>query len=83
MNNNLITRKGLICCEINTCHELLGTEIIFSSLLDPLGPIEAVAFLSALIFQEKVDPSLMEGIVDELTPNMKLPKVRLLLFCIV
>jgi superfamily II RNA helicase/uncharacterized membrane protein YgcG len=74
MNNYRITRKGLICCEINTCHELLGTEIIFSSLLDPLDPIEAVAILSALIFQEKVDPSSMEGIVDELTPNMEIAK---------
>jgi antiviral helicase SKI2 len=71
-------RKGLICCEINTCHELLGTEIILSSLLHPLDPIEAVAILSALIFQEKVEPSSMEGIVDELTPNMEIAKVEII-----
>jgi antiviral helicase SKI2 len=74
MNNYLITSKGLICCEINTCHELLGTEIISSSFLDPLDRLEAVTILSALIFQEKVDSSSMEGIVDELAPNMEIVK---------
>jgi superfamily II RNA helicase len=83
MDNYLITRKGLICCEIDTCHELLGTEIIVSSLPDPLDPIETIAILSTLTSQDKVGPSSMEGIVDELTATMELPKVRLFLFCIV
>jgi superfamily II RNA helicase len=73
MNNYLISRKGLICYQISTCHEVLGTEIIFSSFLDPLDPAEAVAILSSLIFQEKVDPS-MEGQVEEFTPNMEIAK---------
>jgi hypothetical protein len=52
---NVITKKGRVCCELNTCDELLGTEMLFHNILEPLNPPEAVAILSALIFQEKND----------------------------
>ena len=40
--------------------ELVATEMVFSGLLTELGPAEAVALLSALVFQEKsdVEPTL-------------------------
>ena len=54
-DSNVITKKGRVCCELNTCDELLGTELLFHNVLEPLNPPEAAAILSALIFQEKND----------------------------
>ncbi|KAI9916455.1 hypothetical protein PsorP6_016825 [Peronosclerospora sorghi] len=45
--------KGRVACEINTCDELVLTELIFENVLARLEPEEIVAVLSALIFQEK------------------------------
>jgi superfamily II RNA helicase len=43
--------QGRVACEVNTGDELLCTEIIFSGILADLSPAEAVALLSALVFQ--------------------------------
>ncbi|EFJ42164.1 hypothetical protein VOLCADRAFT_107417 [Volvox carteri f. nagariensis] len=56
-----VTLKGRVCCEIqSTQDELVATEAVFSGLLGELSPEEAVALLSALVFQEKseVEPRL-------------------------
>ena len=45
--------KGRVACEINTCDELILTELIFENVLSPLEPEEIVALLSAFIFQER------------------------------
>jgi antiviral helicase SKI2 len=47
--------KGRVMCELNSCDELLGAEMIFAGILTDLAPEEAVALLSTLIFQEKTD----------------------------
>jgi antiviral helicase SKI2 len=60
----VITQKGRVACELNSCDELLGCEILFHNILDPLTPEEAVAMLSALVFQEKND------VKEELTTAM-------------
>jgi superfamily II RNA helicase len=36
---------------MNTCDELIATEMIFNNILEPLNPPEAAALLSALVFQ--------------------------------
>ncbi|KAG2427509.1 hypothetical protein HYH02_014555, partial [Chlamydomonas schloesseri] len=56
-----VTLKGRVCCEIqSTQDELVAAEAVFSGLLGELSPEEAVALLSALVFQEKseVEPVL-------------------------
>jgi antiviral helicase SKI2 len=53
--SDTVLLKGRVACEINTCHELLVTEMIFNNILEPLTPPEAAALLSALVFQEKND----------------------------
>lgn len=55
-----VTMKGRVACEINSGDELVATELIFGGLLADLTPEEAVALLSALVFQDKseVEPSL-------------------------
>ena len=64
---------------MNTCDELLASEILYQNILEPLNPPEAAAVLSALVFQEKVDdaPALttrmevakteIEGLLQQLT----------------
>ncbi len=43
--------QGRVACEINTADELLATELIFAGVLSELEPEEAIALLSALVFQ--------------------------------
>jgi antiviral helicase SKI2 len=52
-HDKTVTLKGRVACEIATGDELVGTEIIFSGVLTDLSPEQAVAVLSALVFQEK------------------------------
>ena len=40
-----------MACEINSGDELVATEVIFAGVLAELEPEEAVALLSALVFQ--------------------------------
>lgn len=46
-----IALKGRVAAEINTTEELVLTELLFEGVLGPLTPAEAVAVLSALVFQ--------------------------------
>ncbi|KAF4143254.1 DSHCT domain-containing protein [Phytophthora infestans] len=52
-DDGVVQVKGRVACEINTCEELVLTEMIFENVLATLEPEEIVAVLSALIFQEK------------------------------
>lgn len=51
--DGVVQVKGRVACEINTCEEIVLTEMIFENVLASLEPEEIVAVLSALIFQEK------------------------------
>ncbi|XP_058099554.1 DExH-box ATP-dependent RNA helicase DExH11 isoform X2 [Magnolia sinica] len=63
--------KGRVACEMNSGEELICTECLFENQLDDLEPAEAVALMSALVFQQKntSEPSL--------TPKLALAKQRL------
>lgn len=70
--SDAVLLKGRVACEMNTCDELLATEMIFLNVLEPLNPPEAAAILSALVFQEKTDDSpvltsRMEAAKDQMT----------------
>lgn len=43
--------QGRVACEVNAGNELVTTETIFAGVLSELTPEEAVAVLSALVFQ--------------------------------
>jgi antiviral helicase SKI2 len=47
--------KGRVACEVNTCEELVATEMVFEGLLDNLEPEEIAAVLSSLVYQERND----------------------------
>jgi antiviral helicase SKI2 len=64
--DGVVQVKGRVACEINTCEELVLTEMIFENVLATLEPEEIVAVLSALIFQEKSqsEPTLTPALED-------------------
>ncbi|KAM0953407.1 putative RNA helicase [Dioscorea sansibarensis] len=63
--------KGRVACEMNSGEELICTECLFDNQLDDLEPEEAVALMSAFVFQQKntSEPSL--------TPKLAHAKMRL------
>uniref|UniRef100_A0A1D1YRD5 Helicase SKI2W n=1 Tax=Anthurium amnicola TaxID=1678845 RepID=A0A1D1YRD5_9ARAE len=52
--------KGRVACEMNSGEELICTECLFENQFDDLEPEEAVALMSAFVFQQKntSEPSL-------------------------
>ncbi|KAJ0513565.1 putative RNA helicase [Helianthus annuus] len=63
--------KGRVACEMNSGEELICTECLFENQLDDLEPEEAVALMSAFVFQQRnaSEPSL--------TPRLAQAKQRL------
>lgn len=63
--------KGRVACEMNSGEELICTECLFDNQMDDLEPEEAVAIMSAFVFQQKnaSEPSL--------TPKLSQAKQRL------
>jgi antiviral helicase SKI2 len=51
--NEAVAVKGRVACEVNTCEELIVTEMVFEGVLNDLDPPEIVAALSSLIYQQK------------------------------
>lgn len=49
--SSTVSLKGRVACEMNTCDELLATEVLFQNVLEPLNPPEIAALLSAFVFQ--------------------------------
>ncbi len=49
--DDAVALKGRVAAEISTTEELILTEILFEGTLGDLNPAEAVALLSALVFQ--------------------------------
>ena len=69
---DVVLLKGRVACEINTCNELLATEIIFNNILENLNPPEAAAILSSLVFQEKNQE------YEKLTSRMEIAREKML-----
>nr|GMC68985.1 vacuolar fusion protein MON1 homolog isoform X2 [Ipomoea batatas] len=56
--------KGRVACEMNSVEELICTECLFENQMDYLEPEEAVAIMSAFVFQQK------ESKAPSLTPKL-------------
>jgi len=63
--NDTVCVKGRVACEVNTCEELIVTEMVFEGILNELEPAEIVAALSSLIFQEKSDSNELDSELPE------------------
>ncbi|KAL3115979.1 hypothetical protein niasHT_007279 [Heterodera trifolii] len=48
-----ITEKGRVACELSSADELLLTEMIFTGAFTDLSPADAAALLSCFVFQER------------------------------
>lgn len=53
--DRMVTLKGRVACELNSGDEMAATEMVMGGVLLGLEPEEAVALLSALVFQEKTE----------------------------
>lgn len=49
----VVQLKGRVACEMNSGEELICTECLFENQLDSLEPEEAVALMSAFVFQQR------------------------------
>jgi hypothetical protein len=67
----VVQLKGRVACEMNSGEELISTECLFENQLEELEPEEAVAIMSAFVFQQRnaSEPSL--------TPKLAEAKKRL------
>ncbi|GFP91206.1 helicase ski2w [Phtheirospermum japonicum] len=63
--------KGRVACEMNSGEELICTECLFENQLNDLEPEEAVAIMSAFVFQQKNTSEI------SLTPKLSQAKKRL------
>jgi hypothetical protein len=50
---DVVALKGRVACEVNTCDELIFTEMLFEGVLADLSPAETAALLSCLVFEDK------------------------------
>lgn len=53
----VIQLKGRVACEINTCDEMVVTELIFTGAFNDLTPEQSCSLLSCLVHQAKKDES--------------------------
>jgi antiviral helicase SKI2 len=58
--------KGRVACEVNSCEELIATEMVFEGLLNEMEPEEIAAVLSSLVFQEKKEEGLDAELPDSI-----------------
>lgn len=54
--DGVIQLKGRVACEINTCDEMVVTELIFSGAFNDLTPEQSSSLLSCLVHQVKNFP---------------------------
>jgi ATP-dependent RNA helicase DOB1 len=77
--NGVIQTKGRTACEINTAHELIVVELIFTGVFNDLSPEQCCALLSCLTFDDKKkgdDEESLKGVKSHLTvPYHKLKEV--------
>lgn len=67
--DNVLTLKGRVSIEINSCHEILATELLFSGVFDEMDPIELAACCSALVSDRTSNRSMP----DEIPPSLVEP----------
>lgn len=64
--------KGRVACEMNSGEEMICTECLFENQLENLEPEEAVALMSAFVFQQK------NASEPTLTPKLQQARQRFL-----
>lgn len=66
--NETVSVKGRVACEVNSCEELVVTEMVFEGILNEMEPPEIVAALSALLWEQKngdeMDAEVPESLIS-------------------
>lgn len=70
-DEDTITDKGRVACELSSADELLLTEMIFTGVFTELTPQSAAALLSCMVFQEKVAIGKLEDTLSGYLRNMQ------------
>ena len=68
VDKGVITLKGRVCCEINSNHEILLTDLVFTGFFNDMNPIEIASVLSSLVHEEKSSTERM---------RTKLPRLKM------
>ena len=71
--DQIVQLKGRAASEINTCDELILTELIFDDIFGPLLPEECAAICSALVLQSRQCKD-----IPSLTPTLEIAKDKML-----
>lgn len=71
--------KGRVACEMNSGEELICTECLFDNQLEDLDPEEAVALMSAFVFQQKntSEPNLTPKLLNAKKRFSQFPQIFL------
>ncbi|KAK8860769.1 hypothetical protein M9Y10_012435 [Tritrichomonas musculus] len=67
--DNVLTLKGRVSIEINTCHEILATELLFAGVFENLNPIELASCVSALVCDRTTNKSISDQIPKSLVDS--------------
>jgi ATP-dependent RNA helicase DOB1 len=49
VDRGVVTLKGRVTCEINSHHEILLTDLIFTGFFNDMNPIEIASLLSSMV----------------------------------
>lgn len=71
-SENIVDLKGRVACEITTCDELVGTELLFNGSFNDLTPEQIVAIMSCLIFSEGGNSRVIEMTKEVLAIPLRL-----------
>lgn len=69
--DNIVEIKGRVACQISTCDEIVGAELIFNGAFGDLSSEQVVALLSCLIFSDG-PPKKLPRISEELFAPLNL-----------
>ncbi len=72
-NQGLVTLKGRVACEIQNSDEILLTELLLSHFFRNLDPEDAIALLSAFVFQER-----REDEIEQVPGHLKVHAQRMI-----
>lgn len=51
VDKGVVTLKGRVTCEINSNHEILLTDLIFTGFFNDMTPVEIASLLSSLVHE--------------------------------
>lgn len=73
--DDTIQTKGRVACELSTCDELVGSELVFTGVFNDLNVAQICALCSCMVFDEAQDDSVPKLSEELAGPHRKLVEV--------